>query len=220
MSGHIIDFIDTETTGLPDKHPNYEIVEIAVVRWQDGERTERLHEYIWPKDGMPAETAAWNPTYYSDAEWQERGAQPWDVECSEAIASLLDGCFIGGSNPDFDMKLIALECSRLNMPRPNWSHRTLNTSSLGYPLWVYEMISRTGLVELASYFGVRHDAHTAIGDCHAAIGVWESFCDMYVYRPRMMREALQEIEAGAYSRFGAKGINEIIELAGRGLRGE
>lgn len=211
-------FVDVETTGLIDNYPDAEITEIAVVSWCEGDKEVLLHERVRPRKGMPPEAAPFNKSY--DAKlWAS--ADTWDVHASQAISEMLRGHYICGSNPDFDKRMIAAECFRSGQPRPKWHHRGINTSSLGFPLYLLGEVEQTGLEHLAKYFNVPHEAHTALGDCYAAIGVWEAFFDLYLHRPRLMREALEDLE----QRTGPKGdgissMDDVRTIVLRGLVGE
>ena len=167
-----IHFVDTETTGLDS---TAEVIDIAIVRWCDGDSKVLLNEKVKPRNGCSPEAARVNG--YSEARWE--GATPWDKECTLAVHELLKGAYIGGSNPAFDKRMIDLECARTHDSAPRWNHRELNTASLGFLLWVTGEVRGTGLGDLAAYFGVAHDAHTALGDCRAAIAVWEKMFDRF-----------------------------------------
>jgi DNA polymerase-3 subunit epsilon len=186
----IIHFIDTETTGL-DPVLGAEIVELAIARWEDGAVEELLHRPFMPSNGCPEEAAKVNG--YNEAEWLEAGAKEFGIADAKEIAALVKGAYIGGSNPDFDKRMIEGSCHRVGQPKPEWSHRSLNTASLAWPLWATGQVKRTGLVELAQFFGIEHEAHTAMGDVRASIEVWESLFDLFIHRPKVMRDALIEI---------------------------
>lgn len=205
----VLTFTDTETTGLIDIQPDAEITEIAIVSWCDGEQTVELHERVRPRKIKP------EPHYnksYNEQDWAK--ADSWDVHASTAISELLRGKYICGSNPDFDKRMIAAECFRSGQPAPRWHHRGVNTSTLGFPLYITGQVAQTGLEHLAKFFGIEHAAHTALGDCYAAIKVWEAFYDLYVYRPKMMKEALEHIEHN----WGAD--HRVRDVALKGLVGE
>jgi DNA polymerase III epsilon subunit-like protein len=211
----VLYFVDCETTGLIDKMPEAEITEIAIVSWCDGETTVDLHEKVKPKNTKP--DARFNKSYDEKA-W--RTADVWDAAASEAVAGILKGHYICGSNPDFDKRMITAECHRVGAKPPDWHHRGINTSTLGFPLYIAGEVEQTGLEHLARYFGIEHAAHTALGDCMAAIKVWEAFWDMYMYRPKMMREALLDMKllldkGEVYTRQG-----EAHRIVNRGLVGE
>ncbi len=186
----IIHFLDTETTGL-DPTLGAELIELACCSWNDGAVVELIEKPYLPKNGCPENVAKLNG--YDEAAWLGAGAKLFEIADAKEIFELLAGAFIGGSNPDFDKRMIEAACHRTGQPKPKWSHRSLNTASLGFPLWVTGQTESTGLAALATFFGIEHAAHTAMGDVKASIAVWEALFDMYVHRPRVMREALTEI---------------------------
>lgn len=195
MPTQSIVFIDTETTNLPEKGV-CEIVEYCLAEWQDGEIKRLDSKLVMPKVDPSPEVCAING--FERQLWAAHGALSFSVDDVDLINSYLPfGSIVGGSNPRFDKDRIAEEFKRLGKPTPKWSHRTIDTGALGSLLWLTGAVESTGLVALAKHFGVEHAAHTAEGDVRATIAVFEKFFDLYVYKPRLMREALQEIAARA-----------------------
>lgn len=220
MTGSItLYFTDTETTGLIDKNPEAEITEIAVVKWCEGDKEVLLHERVRPKKQFTNDMArAIKNKSYDEKLWAK--ADVWDAQASQVVAELLAGHYICGSNPDFYKRMITAECYRAGQPAPRWHHHGINTASLGFPLYLIGAVEQTGLEHLAKYFNVEHQAHTALGDCFAAIGVWEAFFELYIHRPRMMSEALYEMkkhleEGSVYAQPG-----HALAVINRGLVGE
>lgn len=186
-------FVDTETTGLIDKNPDAEITEIACVTWQDGNIETLLHERVKPKKPFDlAEVQKYNKSY-DPALWAD--AEGWDVHSSKHVAGLFEGVLFAGSNPEFDKRMIEVECFRTGQPRPGWHHRMMNTCALGMPLWIMGETNGSGLGHLTEYFGIKHEAHTALGDCLAAIKVWEAFFDIYIYRPRELEKTMRHFSS-------------------------
>ena len=210
-------FADTETTGIIDKYPDAEITEIAIVTWRDGDAKQILHERVRPKKPMPEKSKAFNKSFDAAA---YASLESWGVDASACMHDLLKGALVSGSNPDFDKRMIAAECFRTGAGRPDWHHRSVNTASLGMMLWIMGETDGSGLGHLTKYFGIAHDAHTALGDCYAAIAVWEKFFDRFIWDPRRMKEALEEIEARTAGKGrGAFNLDEARALALRGLVG-
>jgi DNA polymerase III epsilon subunit-like protein len=195
MSALVLDFVDTETTGLIDDYPDAEITEIAIVSWEsdNGDRVERLHSPLRIKKAPPSNIAVHNKSF-DPAVNLSLDTDSWQIAHSKEISSLLAGRYICGSNPDFDKRMIAAECFRTGQPRPKWNHRGVNTCSFGMLLWCIGETPGAGLGHLTEYFKVEHKAHTALGDAHAAISVWEAFYDKWIGRPAMMKEALEELQ--------------------------
>ncbi len=184
-------FFDTETTGLIDKNPEAEIIELAVALWEDGAVTELYEKPFLPKHGCSEEAAKVNG--YNAELWLQAGAKHFTNEDASDLQALLHGVYLAGSNPDFDKRMIAAECQRVGRQAPAWSHRSLNTASLAWPLWATGAVNDTGLVTLAKHFGIEHQAHSAMGDVKASIKAWESLFDLFIYKPKVMRDALLEI---------------------------
>jgi DNA polymerase III epsilon subunit-like protein len=217
----ILHFVDTETTGLIDDYPDAEITEIAVVTWEsnNGDRAELLHAPLRPKKKPPDDIAvhnkSWDPAINLNLD-----TGSWQIAHSKEISSMLESKLICGSNPDFDKRMIAAECFRTGQPRPKWGHRGVNTCSFGMLLWAIGETPGAGLGHLTTYFKIEHKAHTALGDCHAAIDVWEAFYDKWIMRPQMMKEALEELERGGTTGNGYRwAAGGVIEICRRGLRG-
>lgn len=211
-------FVDTETTGLIDEEPEAEITELAVVKWNDGDSVVLLHERIRPKRGMPENNAKFNKSYTPEA---YKGLDVWDLNASQYTVELLKGALICGSNPDFDKRMIAAECYRTGAGKPQWHHRGVNTCTLGMLLWCMGETEGSGLAHLTKHFGIEHAEHTAMGDCMAAIGVWEAFFDRFIFHPRLMKEALEYIsnsQRSDYASYDAM-ANVLRENAFRTLAG-
>lgn len=183
-------FLDTESTGL-DVAAGVELTEVAIVLWEDGNVTELFERPFIPRRGCPENVARING--YDESLWREAGAKHFGIADARDLQRLLEGAYVAGSNPDFDKRMISAEHHRCGAPAPAWSHRSLNTASLAWPLWALGEVEGTGLGTLSKYFGIEHDAHSAIGDCRAAIKVWEALFDLYIHKPRVWRDALAEI---------------------------
>jgi DNA polymerase III epsilon subunit-like protein len=202
-------FLDTETTGLPEKEPFFsdasigpEITEYALATWEDGNTTDLVHKLVKPRNlhalPPPDEEGIYRgvdgfPFSYREDTWKHAKAVPWNLDDSKLLTARLKNELIAGSNPGFDMQRIEFEQRRFGQPVPKWQHRKLDLSSLGYLLWVQGKVERTGLVYLAQFFGIEHEAHTSIGDVKAAIAVWEKLVEEFMYKPARWAEALAEI---------------------------
>lgn len=198
--------LDTETTGLPDKapwieHPEMgpEIVEYALATWCDGlvsdvecHRVKPRNLHLLPApEGDTYHTADGFPLRYNAAEW--KGAVPWNLDDCHRMRRRLDGQIILGSNPGFDKDRVAWEHQRFQVERPKWFYSHADTGSMAIWLRLQGLIENCKLTTLSSYFGVEHDAHTALGDVLATIAVFEKLFDLNVYHPNLWRDALAEI---------------------------
>ncbi len=218
----ILHFVDTETTDIIDRNPDAEITEIAIVTWSsdEGKTNELLHAPLRIKKAPPADITKHNKSWDPAVNLAQE-TDSWQIAHSKEIAEMLKGAYICGSNPEFDKRMIAAECFRTGQPKPDWHWRGVNTASLGMMLWVMGDTPGCGLGHLTQFFGIEHKAHTALGDCYAAIAVWEAFFDLFIFRPRMMKEALEEIDhkidKPGHNDFGLAAARQV---ALRGLVGE
>lgn len=202
-------FFDTETTGLPDKEPflsepelGPEITEYAIVDWDDGAQSGEFHKVIWPRNAPEPDaegtvrTADGFPMSFRHDTWKHAGAINWNASDDKIMRERLTPNYLAGSNPTFDLDRVWWEYRRNNgatAKKPGWSHRTINTASLGALLWIQGKVDKTGLVTLAKFFEIEHDAHTSLGDVKAAIGVWERMYEEFIGKPKRWAEALAEI---------------------------
>ncbi len=196
-------FCDTETTGLPKHFPagdGPEITEYCFATWEDGKTSDVVHVLVQPQNPPPADkegicrTPDGFPLSYRPDQWKHAKAKPWSAEDNRRVFDRMHGAHIGGSNPRFDVERFRFEVDRFSKggPRFEHHHRVMDLNALGYPLWVAGLVESTGLVALAKYFGVEHDAHTSNGDVLASIAVFEHLLDRSL-RHDKMRDFLQEV---------------------------
>lgn len=192
-----ITFVDTETTGLPKHFPDGsgpEVVEYCFATWEDGKTSDLVHVLVQPQNPPPADkegivrTPDGFPLSYRPDQWKHAKAKPWSADDNRTVFTRMHGCYIGGSNPRFDVERFRFEVERFSKggPRFEHHHRIMDLSALGYPLWVAGLVESTGLVALAKYFGVKHDAHTSKGDVLASIAVFERLLDRSLRHDRML----------------------------------
>lgn len=201
----ILTFIDTETTGLPKHFPKGdgpEITEYCLATWTDGVTTDLVHVRVMPQAAPKADpstgvvrTVDGFPLSFRYDTWEAHNAKPWSAEDNRAMFSRLHGKHVGGSNPRFDLDRVRFELERFSKvgSRPEPHHRIMDLNALGFPLWVAGLVESTGLVALAKYFEIEHDAHTSNGDVLASIAVFERLLDEFLIRPKRLREFVESI---------------------------
>jgi DNA polymerase III epsilon subunit-like protein len=197
----ILTIIDTETTGLPKHFPagdGPEITEYCIATWDsdkpDGERvSDLIHVLVMPQhppkpdaEGIHRTPDGFPLSFRAD-EWKHKKAKPWGQEDNKRIFQRLHGKHIGGSNPRFDIDRFRFEVDRFSTggPRFEHHHRVMDLNAVGYPLYVTGKTESTGLVALAKYFEIEHDAHTSNGDVLASIAVFERLLDREIGYQRM-----------------------------------
>ena len=106
-------FVDTETTGLD--HTKHEMLEIAIVVIENGEKTT-IERKIKPINLETAQPKALEVNGYNEEEWAE--AQEWDKQMSLEFRDLIRGAMIVGHNPMFDLRFIEAACTRFGVRLP------------------------------------------------------------------------------------------------------
>lgn len=205
-----LNIFDTETTGVPEGQPflddprlGPEITEYALATWEDGKVTNVEHKLIMPQnwrdtctvdedanDGI-VRTLDGFPLSFREDTWRGKAVH-WNKTDDYLMHRRLPEAMVCGSNPAFDVARVNWELKRSGHP-PLPYIRRVDTSSLGVYLFFQGLIQGTGLGALTAYFGIEHEAHTAMGDVMATIAVLECFIDLYHYQPRIRAEALEEI---------------------------
>ncbi len=201
----ILTFTDTETTGLPKHFPKCdgpEVTEYCFATWNDGDVSDVIHVRVMPQNAPAAEpktgvvrTTDGFPLSFRYDTWEAHNAQPWSAEDNRRVFDRLHGKYVGGSNPRFDLERFRFEADRFSKGGPRFveQHRIMDLNALGFPLWVAGLVESTGLVALAKYFKIEHDAHTSDGDVRASIAVFERLVDDFLVRPKKMRDFLEEV---------------------------
>lgn len=215
-------FTDTETTGLPKHFPagdGPEITEYCFATWDDGETSDLVHRYVQPQNAPKPDTegivraeGGFILSYRPDV-WRSEGARPWSADDNRLVFDRLHGARVGGSNPRFDLECFRWEVERFSSggPRFECSHRLMDLNALGYPLWATGAVESTGLVKLAAYFGIEHDAHTSRGDVLASIAVFERLLDEFLFKPKKMRDFCESL----VELYGVPGEDQSLAEAAR-----
>jgi DNA polymerase III epsilon subunit-like protein len=204
----ILTFLDTETTGLPDKEPflsdptiGPEITEYCLATWNDGNVTDVVHKLIYPRNWRDTcaedeegivRTPDGFPLSFREDAWRAGSAVKWNRADDQLMHRRLPVAQLAGSNPAYDVQIINWELKRNGHP-PLPYCRLVDTSSLGVFLLHQGLVQGTGLERLAQFFGIEHEAHTSKGDVMASIAVFEAFVELYYSGPKRMREALEAI---------------------------
>lgn len=179
-----ISFVDVETSGL-DAHglegPQDEIIEAAVVLWQDGQIVDQYSQRFMPLGGVSDHVARING--YDRNEWTKTGAQPFDDYHAHVIADkLAKGGIVGGANPTFDQQFLKAAFRKVRVPWPDktkLTHRLIDVQSLAIPLVVIGAIKNTSLHELCRFFGLGEVQHSALSDALQAAKCFELLVDGY-----------------------------------------
>jgi DNA polymerase III epsilon subunit-like protein len=172
----MIHFIDCETSGVTEDD---EVISVAIATWDDGAVDVRYHKHFFCQGTITPEAQKVNG-YDSELWWKKKNAQNWYASYANEVASALGDLRIwGGSNPDFDRRMLRATFRRVRVAWPHIGHRNCDVASLAVPLLVCGKIEHTGLGALMQYFGLGAQTHTALEDVQATIQVWERLLDLY-----------------------------------------
>jgi len=171
-------FIDTETSDLPDRNPNAEIIAYTIQPWVDGVRGTAQTVHLFPRGPVAPEAQRVNG--YTEALWHYRGAvRAFDDTDLAFLRQALDNAIVGGHNTGFDTNMIELEFARRRTAKPDWNYRKVDTQAMAMGLVGIGVIQKAGLVDMAKHFGIPHtNAHTSFGDVETTILVWEKFLEI------------------------------------------
>lgn len=161
-------FVDTETTGLD--HTKHEMLEIAIVVIENGERTT-IERKIKPTRIETAQPRALEVNGYSEEEWEE--AEEWNKEMSLEFRDLIRGAMIIGHNPMFDLRFIEAACTRFGVRLP--LRPVFDTKCAAYMLGH----NRLGMDKIREQDEnmTKEGAHRALKDVEDCIYLFESVFD-------------------------------------------
>ena len=161
-------FVDTETTGLD--HTKHEMLEIAIIVIENGERTT-IERKIKPTRIETAQPRALEVNGYSEEEWEE--AEEWNKEMSLEFRDLIRGAMIIGHNPMFDLRFIEAACTRFGVRLP--LRPVFDTKCAAYMLGH----NRLGMDKIREQDEnmTKEGAHRALKDVEDCIYLFESGFD-------------------------------------------
>lgn len=167
MSVTYVTFVDTETTGLD--HLVHEIIELAAVKTAiNCSPTVRTITIVDQasfkiKPTKPVDPVVAKINHYTQEEWEHDS-----VELNvglEKIFALMRNAWHAGSNPAFDARFLKVASDSMNWSYPNLaSYHLLDTSNLGFGLFLDGKVARLKQESLAEYFNLGKTNHRALDD--------------------------------------------------------
>lgn len=173
-------FCDTETSDLPDRNPNAEIISYTICPWVDGVRGEMRTVHVYPVG--PVHPEAQRVNGYTPELWASRGAvRSFDWHDLSNFREALDSAIVGGHNTGFDTGMIETVFARLKTARPDWNYRKVDTQAMAMGLVAIGVLKKAGLADVAAHFGIVNQApHTSYGDVDCTINVFEALLGVYL----------------------------------------
>ncbi len=170
-----IRFFDTETSDLPSRNPNAEIIAYTTQIWDNGVVQPPQTIHLLPRGPVADEAAKVNG--YTPQEWARRGAvRHFDWQDVTNLQNALHDQTVGGHNTEFDLNMVKITFERANIALPKWNYQIVDTQRQAASLVALGLIAKQSLVNVAKYFGIdTSKAHSSEGDVAMTIAVFEAF---------------------------------------------
>lgn len=175
MSATYITFVDTETTGLD--YLTHEIIELAaiktVINYSDSVKTITIIDQVSckVKPTKPVDPFVAKINHYTKEEWEHDS-----VELHiglEKVFELMKGTWHAGSNPAFDARFLKVAADSFNWSYPNLaSYHLLDTSNLGFKLFLEGKVIKLKQEALAEYFNLGKTNHRALDDAFQCMQIF------------------------------------------------
>lgn len=166
---------DIEATGLDEEK---EIIEIALITFQDGKVTEIFETLVNPL--RPVSTFIQDLTSISKRELEEA---PKFYDVAEAIRMRLDGATFVSHNTDFDFQILRDNFARMGQELRIKTFCTLKVAQHEIP-----GLRNYNLDALCNFFGIKiTDRHRAVGDAKATL---ELFKELFQLRLKTYQKIL------------------------------
>ena len=176
-------FLDTETTGLDSK--KHEIIELALIIIEDGERIYEKSFKIKPQHIETASPVALRINGYDEAVWAEEGYH-WSLQSVERLAKHLEGTVIVGHNVKFDIGFL-----RAVFNRYKYSFRfppELDTKTLARLVWGFDKLSMDHIRENVEGM-TKVGAHRALKDVEDCIFIYDKFIEKSLQNETKLNKA-------------------------------
>jgi DNA polymerase-3 subunit alpha (Gram-positive type) len=164
-------FLDTETTGLDNK--KHEIIELALVIIEDGERIYEKSFKIKPRNIHTASRVALEINGYNAEVWNKEGFV-WSAEACHRLAKHLDGAVVVGHNVQFDIGFLrqVFKEYRVNFRFPP----QLDTKTLARIVWGFDRLSMDHIRENVEDM-TKDGGHRALKDVEDCIFIYNKFVE-------------------------------------------
>lgn len=159
--------LDLETTGLNPKYDK--IIEVGAVKVRNGEIIDSFQQLVCPGIALPEKITGL--TGITQEELLE--AKGSETVIPQLLDFLEDDVILGHSVM-FDYSFLKKAAVNQNLWRPEQSHSGLDTLRLSR-IYLPELPSRR-LTDLCLHYGIRHQAHRALGDAESTVQLYSVLC--------------------------------------------
>lgn len=163
MNERIVITFDTETTGF---HAKARLVEVAAIRWRDGQELGRFHSLVNPGEPMPE-----GATRVNGITDEMLAGQPSASDVLALFHEFVDGADLVAHNASFDTRIIAYEYEVSPAALKPLASRTICTLDLSRR---YLRLPNHKLVTVAQHFKLLDgpQEHRAMSDALLVGGVY------------------------------------------------
>jgi DNA polymerase-3 subunit epsilon len=155
--------IDVETTGLdPNKD---EIIEIALVRYLNGEKIDSFTTLIKPYQKIPYQATVINGITNA----MVKKSPTSDMVIDDILSRIHDAKYVVGYNVEFDLKFLNAACRR----HGKYIENVKVIDVLDYVRKHFSHLKVKKLETMKDYFQIEQHSHRAISDCDITIKVWQ-----------------------------------------------
>lgn len=171
MSRNLI-VVDLETTGLG---PQCAPIEVAAINVDTGEVLEFVPYVDLSKVHVEPQAFAIN-RYFERGVYRDMLSPADTLDQWLALAKILHGNTFGGSNPNFDARLVALALGA----NPVWHHRLADLAAYAAPALGRDPSELPGLADVLAALKVENRCpHSALGDAEATAKAFVKLRDFY-----------------------------------------
>lgn len=159
---------DTETTGL---HPEVDkIIELSAIKFVDHVKVDEFSYLVNPKvklDPIITKVTGLNDNDLKDA--------PTIKEVLPQFIEWSNGFTLVAHNAPYDVKMIACECYRNNIPM--FDNKVIDTLNLAKKIFNEDEIPNHKLETIKKHLGMTNKSHRALDDCEVCSAIYKLYCD-------------------------------------------
>lgn len=159
---------DTETTGL---HPEVDkIIELSAIKFVDHVKVDEFSYLINPK--VKLDSVITKITGLTDNDLKDA---PTIKEVLPKFIEWSEGFTLVAHNASYDVKMIACECYRNNIPM--FDNKVIDTLNLAKKIFTEDEIPNYKLATIKKHLGMTNKSHRALDDCETCSTIYQLYCN-------------------------------------------